>query len=71
MATAMEQGRFRSIFRFGAQYQKSAGTNRAPVAAEKNTKTAVVGLRNLWRRVPSGVMSSGVETSLNVEREIS
>jgi hypothetical protein len=42
MATAMEQGKCQSIFRFGAQYQRSAGTNRVPAAAEKNTRTAAV-----------------------------
>jgi hypothetical protein len=44
MATAMEQGRFRSIYRFVAQYQKSAETNHAPAAAGRNTKTVAAEL---------------------------
>jgi len=43
---AMEQGKYQSIFRFGAQYQRSAATSRAPAAAEKNTRTAAAALRS-------------------------
>src|SRR5436190_9308946 len=42
----MVQARYRSIFRFVVQYQKWAATNRAPVAAVKNTKIAAGAPRN-------------------------
>jgi hypothetical protein len=53
MATAMEQGTFRSIYRSGVQSQKSAGTNRAPVAAGKNIRTAAAASRKSQGAVTS------------------
>ena len=38
--TATARAKYRSIFRFGDQYRKSAATNRARAAAGKNTRTA-------------------------------
>jgi hypothetical protein len=37
---AMEQGKYRLIYQFVAQYQRLAATNRAHAAAGKNIKTA-------------------------------
>jgi hypothetical protein len=38
--TARGQGKYRSIFRFVVQYQKSVATNHARAAAARNTKIA-------------------------------
>src|SRR5438128_658790 len=47
MATAL--ARWRSIFPFGDQCQRSAGTNRVLAAAERNIRTAAGASRNLAR----------------------
>ena len=45
MAT-LRAGKYRSTFRFVVQYRRSAATNHAPAAAEKNTRTAAAA----WRK---------------------
>src|SRR5258707_12534080 len=47
---ATERARFQSICPFVVQCQKSAATNRAPAAGEKNIKTAAAALRSeIWK----------------------
>ena len=66
MATAMEQGKYRSIYQFVVQYQRSVATSRAPVAAEKNTRTAAGGWREFSATSSQPVIPSEVEESLTV-----
>src|SRR5438552_13848361 len=47
----MVQARYRSIFLFAVRYLRLGATNRAPAAAEKNTRTAADGLRKSWGAV--------------------
>src|SRR6266403_1431220 len=47
---ATEQAKFQSICPFVVQCRKSAATNCAPAAVEKNIKTAAAALRNeIWK----------------------
>src|SRR5205814_4755366 len=58
-AMEMEQGKYRSIFRSVAQYQRSAAMKRVLAAAGKNIRTAA----DAWRK-PQAVIPSEVEESL-------
>src|ERR1051326_3724321 len=69
MVTA--RARFPLICQFGVQYQKSVGTNRAPAAAGKNTRTAAGEWRELWRRSPRrapALLSALPQTPLHLVR---